>query len=109
MVTTCLLPFLLCVSPTYDLVQSPVDEPVVLNDEVIFPLTVSLDKLPVNTLKVKVRAKVEVNGFADVSLCFLSLSAICLETLVRCAQKQLSDRLYFVVYKIKMVKACIVQ
>ncbi|KAF4089289.1 hypothetical protein AMELA_G00064420 [Ameiurus melas] len=34
-------------------VQSPVDEPVVLNDEVIFPLTVSLDKLPVNTLKVK--------------------------------------------------------
>ncbi|MCI4377454.1 hypothetical protein PGIGA_G00203640 [Pangasianodon gigas] len=35
-------------------VQSPVDEPVVLNDEVIFPLTVSLDKLPVNTLKVKI-------------------------------------------------------
>jgi len=34
--------------------QSPVDEPVVLSDEVIFPLTVSLDKLPVNTLKVKV-------------------------------------------------------
>ncbi|XP_016312984.1 uncharacterized protein C7orf43 homolog [Sinocyclocheilus anshuiensis] len=34
-------------------VQSPVDEPVVLSDEVIFPLTVSLDKLPVNTLKVK--------------------------------------------------------
>uniref|UniRef100_A0A671MSM6 Microtubule associated protein 1 n=1 Tax=Sinocyclocheilus anshuiensis TaxID=1608454 RepID=A0A671MSM6_9TELE len=33
---------------------SPVDEPVVLSDEVIFPLTVSLDKLPVNTLKVKV-------------------------------------------------------
>ncbi|TSL34611.1 hypothetical protein Baya_6824 [Bagarius yarrelli] len=35
-------------------VQSPVDEPVVLNEEVIFPLTVSLDKLPVNTLKVKI-------------------------------------------------------
>ncbi|XP_062850233.1 trafficking protein particle complex subunit 14 [Trichomycterus rosablanca] len=35
-------------------VQSPVDEPVVLNDEVIFPLTVSLDKLPVSTLKVKI-------------------------------------------------------
>ncbi|XP_052458168.1 trafficking protein particle complex subunit 14-like [Carassius gibelio] len=35
-------------------VQSPVDEPVVLSDEVIFPLTVSLDKLPVNTLKVKI-------------------------------------------------------
>ncbi|KAK6323421.1 trafficking protein particle complex subunit 14 [Coregonus clupeaformis] len=35
-------------------VQSPMDEPVVLNDEVIFPLTVSLDKLPVNTLKVKI-------------------------------------------------------
>ncbi|XP_066578815.1 trafficking protein particle complex subunit 14 [Amia ocellicauda] len=35
-------------------VQSPLDEPVVLSDEVIFPLTVSLDKLPVNTLKVKV-------------------------------------------------------
>ncbi|KAG5260932.1 hypothetical protein AALO_G00298130 [Alosa alosa] len=34
--------------------QSPVDEPVVLNDEVIFPLTVSLDKLPVSTLKVKI-------------------------------------------------------
>uniref|UniRef100_A0A3B5MM16 TRAPP14 N-terminal domain-containing protein n=1 Tax=Xiphophorus couchianus TaxID=32473 RepID=A0A3B5MM16_9TELE len=33
---------------------SPLDEPVVLTDEVIFPLTVSLDKLPVNTLKVKV-------------------------------------------------------
>ncbi|KAL0970018.1 hypothetical protein UPYG_G00236000 [Umbra pygmaea] len=35
-------------------VQSPMDEPVVLSDEVIFPLTVSLDKLPVNTLKVKI-------------------------------------------------------
>lgn len=34
--------------------QSPLDEPVVLTDEVIFPLTVSLDKLPVSTLKVKV-------------------------------------------------------
>ncbi|XP_041093287.1 trafficking protein particle complex subunit 14 [Polyodon spathula] len=34
-------------------VQSPLDEPVVLSDEVIFPLTVSLDKLPVSTLKVK--------------------------------------------------------
>ncbi|XP_063043053.1 trafficking protein particle complex subunit 14 [Engraulis encrasicolus] len=34
--------------------QSLVDEPVVLNDEVIFPLTVSLDKLPVSTLKVKI-------------------------------------------------------
>ncbi|KAG9346321.1 hypothetical protein JZ751_006632 [Albula glossodonta] len=34
--------------------QSPLDEPVVLTDEVIFPLTVSLDKLPVNTLKVKI-------------------------------------------------------
>nr|XP_015195796.1 PREDICTED: uncharacterized protein C7orf43 homolog [Lepisosteus oculatus] len=34
--------------------QSPLDEPVVLSDEVIFPLTVSLDKLPVSTLKVKV-------------------------------------------------------
>uniref|UniRef100_A0A8C7CKA7 Trafficking protein particle complex subunit 14 n=1 Tax=Oncorhynchus kisutch TaxID=8019 RepID=A0A8C7CKA7_ONCKI len=33
---------------------SPMDEPVVLNEEVIFPLTVSLDKLPVNTLKVKI-------------------------------------------------------
>lgn len=47
---------LCCIFPTCDLVQSPVDEPVVLNDEVIFPLTVSLDKLPVSTLKVKVRA-----------------------------------------------------
>ncbi|XP_058875842.1 trafficking protein particle complex subunit 14-like [Acipenser ruthenus] len=35
-------------------VQSPLDEPVVLSDEVIFPLTVSLDKLPVGTLKVKI-------------------------------------------------------
>ncbi|KAI1898859.1 hypothetical protein AGOR_G00076720 [Albula goreensis] len=34
--------------------QSPLDEPVVLTDEVIFPLTVSLDKLPVSTLKVKI-------------------------------------------------------
>uniref|UniRef100_A0A8C7LZ39 Trafficking protein particle complex subunit 14 n=1 Tax=Oncorhynchus mykiss TaxID=8022 RepID=A0A8C7LZ39_ONCMY len=33
---------------------SPMDKPVVLNDEVIFPLTVSLDKLHVNTLKVKI-------------------------------------------------------
>ncbi|XP_013883572.1 trafficking protein particle complex subunit 14 [Austrofundulus limnaeus] len=39
-------------------VQSPLDEPVVLTDEVIFPLTVSLDKLPVNTLKVKVMVTV---------------------------------------------------
>lgn len=45
--------------------QSPLDEPVVLTDEVIFPLTVSLDKLPVSTLKVKVchfgRAEVELS------------------------------------------------
>ncbi|XP_028653966.1 trafficking protein particle complex subunit 14 [Erpetoichthys calabaricus] len=34
--------------------QSPLDEPVVLSDEVIFPLTVSLDKLPVGTVKVKI-------------------------------------------------------
>uniref|UniRef100_A0A1A7X2L6 Chromosome 7 open reading frame 43 n=1 Tax=Iconisemion striatum TaxID=60296 RepID=A0A1A7X2L6_9TELE len=39
-------------------VQSPLDEPVVLPDEVIFPLTFSLDKLPVNTLKVKVMVTV---------------------------------------------------
>lgn len=38
--------------------QSPLDEPVVLPDEVIFPLTVSLDKLPVSTLKVKVRSRI---------------------------------------------------
>lgn len=38
--------------------QSPLDEPVVLTDEVIFPLTVSLDKLPVSTLKVKVRRNI---------------------------------------------------
>ncbi|KAM6949421.1 trafficking protein particle complex subunit 14 [Aplochiton taeniatus] len=35
-------------------VQGPLEEPVVLNDEVIFPLSVSLDKLPVNTLKAKI-------------------------------------------------------
>ncbi|KAM4612329.1 trafficking protein particle complex subunit 14 [Polymixia lowei] len=34
--------------------QSPMEKPMVLNNEVIFPLTVSLDKLPVNTLKAKV-------------------------------------------------------
>ncbi|KAJ4921267.1 hypothetical protein JOQ06_007879, partial [Pogonophryne albipinna] len=39
-------------------VQSPLDEPVVLTDEVIFPLTVSLDKLPVSALKVKVMVTV---------------------------------------------------
>ncbi|XP_055082614.1 trafficking protein particle complex subunit 14 isoform X2 [Periophthalmus magnuspinnatus] len=39
-------------------IQSPLDEPVVLSDEVIFPLTVSLDKLPVTTLKVKVMVTV---------------------------------------------------
>ncbi|KAF0022817.1 hypothetical protein F2P81_024798 [Scophthalmus maximus] len=39
-------------------VQSPLDEPVVLTDEVIFPLTVSLDKLPVSTLKVKSRYRI---------------------------------------------------
>ncbi|KAM3869032.1 trafficking protein particle complex subunit 14-like [Diretmus argenteus] len=39
-------------------VQSPLDDPVVLTDEVIFPLTVSLDKLPVSTLKVKVMVTV---------------------------------------------------
>ncbi|XP_047463529.1 trafficking protein particle complex subunit 14 [Mugil cephalus] len=39
-------------------VLSPLDEPVVLMDEVIFPLTVSLDKLPVSTLKVKVMVTV---------------------------------------------------
>uniref|UniRef100_A0A672Y7E3 Microtubule associated protein 11 n=1 Tax=Sphaeramia orbicularis TaxID=375764 RepID=A0A672Y7E3_9TELE len=38
--------------------QSSGDEPVVLTDEVIFPLTVSLDKLPVSTLKVKVMVTV---------------------------------------------------
>uniref|UniRef100_A0A3P8RN56 Trafficking protein particle complex subunit 14 n=1 Tax=Amphiprion percula TaxID=161767 RepID=A0A3P8RN56_AMPPE len=39
-------------------IASPLDEPVVLTDEVIFPLTVSLDKLPVSTLKVKVMVTV---------------------------------------------------
>uniref|UniRef100_A0A3B4A9F5 Uncharacterized protein n=1 Tax=Periophthalmus magnuspinnatus TaxID=409849 RepID=A0A3B4A9F5_9GOBI len=39
-------------------IASPLDEPVVLSDEVIFPLTVSLDKLPVTTLKVKVMVTV---------------------------------------------------
>ncbi|XP_068509258.1 trafficking protein particle complex subunit 14 isoform X3 [Syngnathus scovelli] len=38
--------------------QSPLDEPMVLEDEVIFPLTVSLDKLPVSTVKVKVMVTV---------------------------------------------------
>ncbi|XP_019747536.1 uncharacterized protein C7orf43-like [Hippocampus comes] len=39
-------------------VQSPLDEPMVLADEVIFPLTVSLDQLPVGTVKVKVMVTV---------------------------------------------------
>nr|XP_061801273.1 trafficking protein particle complex subunit 14-like [Nerophis lumbriciformis] len=39
-------------------VQSPLDEPMVLADEVVFPLTVSLDKLPVSTVKVKVMVTV---------------------------------------------------
>lgn len=59
-------PQLLLLSESYQLMvvsylfscQSPLDEPVVLTDEVIFPLTVSLDKLPVSTLKVKVRKKI---------------------------------------------------
>ncbi|XP_064408819.1 trafficking protein particle complex subunit 14 [Latimeria chalumnae] len=34
--------------------STPVEDPIVLNDEVIFPLTVSLDKLPVGTLKAKI-------------------------------------------------------
>eukprot|EP00063_Salmo_salar_P087839 XP_014062674.1 PREDICTED: uncharacterized protein C7orf43 homolog isoform X2 [Salmo salar] len=45
---------LILVSEHFDQSMSPMDEPVVLNEEVIFPLTVSLDKLPVNTLKVKI-------------------------------------------------------
>ncbi|KAJ3588987.1 hypothetical protein NHX12_009837 [Muraenolepis orangiensis] len=55
-------------------VQSPLDVPVVLSDEVIFPLTVSLDKLPVNTLKVMVtvwkkeaeNAEVEEHGYLSI-------------------------------------------
>ncbi|XP_041948501.1 trafficking protein particle complex subunit 14-like [Alosa pseudoharengus] len=56
--------------------KSPLDEPVVLSDEVIFPLTVSLDKLPVNTHKVKVmvtvwkqeadKAEVQENGYLTI-------------------------------------------
>ncbi|CAL8384818.1 unnamed protein product [Arctogadus glacialis] len=34
--------------------QSPLESPVVVDDEVVFPLTVSLDKLPVNTVKAKI-------------------------------------------------------
>lgn len=34
--------------------QVPVEEPIVSTDEVIFPLTVSLDKLPPSTIKAKV-------------------------------------------------------
>ncbi|KAG7224711.1 hypothetical protein INR49_004599 [Caranx melampygus] len=50
-------------------VQSPLDEPVVLTDEVIFPLTVSLDKLPVSTLKVKREAeKAEVQELGYLSV-----------------------------------------
>ncbi|CAL8327035.1 unnamed protein product [Lota lota] len=33
---------------------SPLESPVVVEDEVVFPLTVSLDKLPVNTVKAKI-------------------------------------------------------
>lgn len=53
--------------------QSPLDEPVVLTDEVIFPLTVSLDKLPVSTLKVKVRLLLD----ADIWCCVKTLSRSC--------------------------------
>lgn len=35
--------------------QLPVEEPIVSTDEVIFPLTVSLDRLPPGTPKAKVR------------------------------------------------------
>uniref|UniRef100_A0A672FRN0 TRAPP14 N-terminal domain-containing protein n=1 Tax=Salarias fasciatus TaxID=181472 RepID=A0A672FRN0_SALFA len=52
---------------------SPLDEPVVLTDEVIFPLTVSLDKLPVSTLKVKVRP-VGMRGVCLWSVCLWSVS-----------------------------------
>ncbi|XP_043933201.1 trafficking protein particle complex subunit 14 [Protopterus annectens] len=34
--------------------QTTVEEPIILNDEVIFPLTVSLDRLPAGTLKAKI-------------------------------------------------------
>lgn len=35
--------------------QLPVEEPIVSTDEVIFPLTVSLDRLPPGTPKAKVK------------------------------------------------------
>uniref|UniRef100_UPI00398E86B8 trafficking protein particle complex subunit 14-like n=1 Tax=Pristiophorus japonicus TaxID=55135 RepID=UPI00398E86B8 len=34
--------------------RTPAEEPIISNDEVIFPLTVALDKLPVGTIKAKI-------------------------------------------------------
>lgn len=47
--------FLLTSLPLFTLPQLPVEEPIVSTDEVIFPLTVSLDRLPPGTPKAKVR------------------------------------------------------
>lgn len=49
--------FLLTSSPLFTppCPQLPVEEPIVSTDEVIFPLTVSLDRLPPGTPKAKVR------------------------------------------------------
>lgn len=63
--------------------QSPLDEPVVLTDEVIFPLTVSLDKLPVSTLKVKVRVTLTLTLTlvldADIWCCVKTVSRSCFD------------------------------
>ena len=72
--------------------QSPLDEPVVLTDEVIFPLTVSLDKLPVSTLKVKVRRNISPSVWRYLTEfnCYdsMSFSSVCVQVMVTVWKKE---------------------
>ncbi|XP_069655745.1 trafficking protein particle complex subunit 14 isoform X2 [Haliaeetus albicilla] len=45
---------IICHHMRFNLTEIPVEDPIVSTDEVIFPLTISLDKLPPGTLKAKI-------------------------------------------------------
>lgn len=61
--------------------------PVVLDDQVIFCLTVSLDKLPANTLKAKVRdISFHLNILAGIDDFVIDLSTKCTKLLLECVK-----------------------
>ncbi|XP_043539560.1 trafficking protein particle complex subunit 14 [Chiloscyllium plagiosum] len=77
--------------------QATVEEPIIHNDEVIFPLSVALDKLPVGTIKAKVRDLIVCEmGACQSQPLFLNILSTLLTVLppptVKCRQLNISGK-----------------